>query len=114
MTDLTDRDISRLADKLGRLAEIEAELEELRSENQQLRDNLDDECMRNRSITSTYAGMRTRLDKAFGAPLGAPDPRAEGRPAGLTGAVDYAIAEHARVLRELDEAHRRIRLIESD
>lgn len=60
----------------------------------------DQENQRCSSITKTYCGMRTRLDKAFGAPKGS-DAQELGRAAGLDGAVDYAIAEHARLQREL-------------
>lgn len=78
------------------------EITELREDLTEAEGRLKDSQQRCSSITSTYHGMRTRLDMVFGAPDN-PNPqerRAEGRPAGLEGAVDWAIAEHGRVTRE--------------
>jgi hypothetical protein len=62
---------------------------------------VEEEQRRCRGITSTYCGMRTRLDMAFGAPDDANgnDRNAAGRAAGLEGAVNWAIAEYGRVTR---------------
>ncbi len=85
---------------------------DLRNKNEQLERLLSDtenrliaESKRCSGITAAYAGMRKRLDMVFGAPNdGDPEIRqANGRSAGLEGAVNWAIAEYGRVTRLLKD-----------
>lgn len=78
-------------------------VEALQQDVHRLEGELEEERRRNRSITSSYEGMRKRLDMAFGAPDD-DDPserRAKGRDAGLDGAVNFAIAKHSEVIRHV-------------
>jgi hypothetical protein len=81
------------------------EIDELKEDLTRSETLASDQSKRCSSIVATYHGMRTRLDMVFGAPNGSnpQENRAQGRPAGLEGAVDWAIAEYGRVTRELRE-----------
>jgi hypothetical protein len=87
------------------LEERRQEIAELTDKLTETEERLEEETRRCRAITAGYSGMRKKLDMGFGSPDDANgyDRTAKGRTAGLQGAVDYAVAEYARVMREAAE-----------